>query len=81
MDRPKNDRVLDEATAAKAYARAWAERSQELERLRLRQLRAMTEAESARRFAELLAPDTGIAPQRSSGLVEQQRVFARLRTQ
>lgn len=79
MDQTANVRGHDEAQAAKAYADAWAARSLELEQLRLRQLRKMTQAESARRFAELLAPQTGIRLRAGSGLVEQQRLFARLR--
>lgn len=68
-----------EASDAEAYARAWEAASPLLQAQRLAELRALTELEAARRFAQLLAL-TGPYPLRSgSGLIEQQRVFNRLR--
>lgn len=67
------------AVEAKAYVRFWATAEAELEAERLRDLRELTEAESARRFMRLLQMP-GPYPLRSgSGLVEQQRIFSRLR--
>jgi len=65
--------------AAKAYASQWAARSLELERLRLHNLRAMTEADSALLFAQRLSAAPTLPLRPGSGLVEQQRLLARLR--
>lgn len=48
-----------------------------LRRMRLEELRSMTEADSARIFAQL-DPPRPYALRPSSGLVEQQRLFAKL---
>jgi hypothetical protein len=64
---------------ARAYVRQWEARSRVLDADRLRELRALSETDAARRF-ELLTRGVRAAEQRStSGLVEQQRIFARLR--
>lgn len=66
---------------AESYAAAWRRAGPELDSKRLQELRNLSEEEAARRFAELL--DTiGDVPLRSgSGLVEQQRLLARMREQ
>jgi hypothetical protein len=65
--------------AARAYVRAWRERVAALEALRLRDLRALSELDAARRFAELLRGRLPAPPKPASGLVEQQRILSRLR--
>ncbi|MDT8449184.1 MAG: hypothetical protein RQ847_03325 [Wenzhouxiangellaceae bacterium] len=66
-------------------ARVWVERWQhaesELDARRLSGLRALTEREAAERFAALLRLEGTYPLRPSSGLVEQQRVFDRLRQQ
>lgn len=69
----------DEQDAAKALADAWQCAGEELAALRIRELRQMSEAESAQRFARFLSPPGPYPLRKSSGLVEQQRIFARLR--
>lgn len=64
---------------AKAYVRFWATADAELEVARLRDLRQLTEVESARRFMELLQIPGPYPLRPDSGLVEQQRIFSRLR--
>ena len=64
--------------AARAYAQAWRERAQALEAERLRDLRGLSEYDAALRFVML--SQTRVPPARpGSGLVEQQRIFSRLR--
>ena len=63
------------------YAATWRRAEVELEAKRLRRLRELTENESARCFAELLSPVGEVALRPGSGLVEQQRILARLREQ
>jgi len=58
---------------------AWQRAQPELEAERLRALRQMTERESAWRFAHLLCLVKPCPLRESSGLVEQQRIFSRLR--
>lgn len=67
----------NELDAARALVRLWRERSQSLEAQRLRDLRALTQADAAQRFAKLLCGASAARP--DSGLVEQQRIFSRLR--
>lgn len=63
---------------AQQYVRAWRVTATALDRQHRLELQALSEIEAARRFARLL--DIGPHPLRpSSGLVEQQRLFARLR--
>lgn len=73
--------VRDDARRFEAagFAAAWRRAAPELEARRLQALRELSEEESARCFAELLTPDGEFALRPSSGLVEQQRIFARLR--
>lgn len=68
-----------ELHAAQAYARAWRGRAALLETERLRDLRALSERDAARRFVDLLQGPPPGAPRPSSGLVEQQRILSRLR--
>lgn len=64
---------------AQAYVAAWRRAGPELEARRLRKLEELTEEESARCFAQLLS-SLGEFPLRSgSGLVEQQRILAKMR--
>lgn len=63
------------------YAAAWRRAEVELEAKRLQWLRQLTEEESARCFAELLSSVGEVALRPGSGLVEQQRIIARLREQ
>lgn len=64
---------------AEAYVRAWRRTAAAMNAERLRDLRALTELEAARRFARLLSLPGSHPLRPSSGLVEQQRIFARLR--
>lgn len=68
-----------EMGSARAYVRAWRERAAILEAERLRDLRALSELEAARRFAELLQGRLPAPPRSTCGLVEQQRILSRLR--
>ncbi|MGA8262033.1 MAG: hypothetical protein WB783_17615 [Arenicellales bacterium] len=65
---------------ARQYANAWRRAGPELERERLRALRRLSEAEAAKRFALLLRLPGPYPLRPSSGLVEQQRIFSRLRS-
>jgi hypothetical protein len=64
---------------ASALVAAWSRSAPALERERLKELERMTEGESARRFIELLQGVPPYPQRPSSGLVEQQRILARLR--
>lgn len=70
----------DEREGAKALADAWQCAHEALASVRIRELRQMSETESAERFARLLSPPGPYPLRKSSGLVEQQRIFDRLRT-
>lgn len=61
------------------WVRRWRRAEDLLEAQRLRDLKALSELESARRFASVLRVYTPYPLRPSSGLVEQQRVFNRLR--
>jgi hypothetical protein len=67
----------------KAWARTWQATGEALERIRRTELRALTEAKGLAATDNLLSLGAGMAlsAQRrgTSGLVEQQRLFARLR--
>jgi hypothetical protein len=63
-----------------AYALAWQRTVAALEPKRLEALRQMSEIEAAQRFARLLAFPQPYRLREGSGLVEQQRIFDRLRT-
>jgi len=70
----------DQRTARDLAVR-WERAGIEMEARRLSGLRTLTEREAAERFATLLRLE-GAPPLRpSSGLVEQQRIFSRLRQQ
>lgn len=68
-----------EPTEAESYAAAWRRAGPALDAKRLQTLRSLSEAESARCFAELLTPVVALPMRPSSGLVEQQRALAKLR--
>lgn len=61
------------------YVRAWERTAAALELERLRALRRLSEVEAARQFATLLSPPPPYPLRPGSGLVEQQRIFSRLR--
>jgi len=67
-----------ETGEARTYAQRWSEAASVLDERRLRDLRALTEVEAARRFA-LITTSATVPARPTSGLVEQQRIFARLR--
>jgi hypothetical protein len=64
---------------AQAYAAAWRRAGPPLEAERLRGLRQLSERQAAEKFALLLGLATSWPMRESSGLVEQQRLFMRLR--
>lgn len=66
---------------ARDLAQRWKRAESELDARRLSGLRALTEREAAERFATLLRLEGTYPLRPSSGLVEQQRVFDRLRQQ
>jgi hypothetical protein len=68
-----------EKTDAEAYVRAWHRRAAALDLERLRDLRQLSEVEAAQRFARLLWQPAAYPLRKESGLVEQQRIFSRLR--
>lgn len=69
---------LTELTDARALVRVWQDRARLLDQERLRAVQEMSEAASVRRF--VLLQGHSIPPLRaSSGLVEQQRLFLKLR--
>jgi hypothetical protein len=66
---------------AKTLVAVWQRAHDALEVERQRNLRQLSEQGSAQCFARLLRLSTPYPLRESSGLVEQQRVFARLRNQ
>jgi hypothetical protein len=64
---------------SQAYVRAWQQTAAVLEPKRLEALRRLSEVEAAQRFARLLAMPLPYPLREGSGLVEQQRIFDRLR--
>jgi hypothetical protein len=66
-------------TEAEAYAAAWRRAGAVLDEQRLQALRSLSEEDAARCFAELLTPLVDFPLRSSSGLVEQQRVLAKMR--
>jgi hypothetical protein len=66
---------------AQSYAAAWRRAGPELDAKRLQELRSLSEEDAARRFADLLAAIGEVSMRSSSGLVEQQRLLARMREQ
>lgn len=75
-----NESNVGRETGALQYASAWRRAGPELERVRLRELRELSETEAAKRFALLLRLPGPYPLRRSSGLVEQQRILSRLRS-
>lgn len=70
---------VPESAGARAYVTRWQLASEVLEPLRLAQLRSLTERDSAEIFARLLHSSLPQPSRASSGLVEQQQIFAKLR--
>lgn len=68
-------------TDIKRWAETWESAGQALEALRRRELQAMTDDDVRRAIADLFsdAVRADLPPRTNSGLVEQQRLFARLR--
>lgn len=66
-------------TEAESYAAAWRRAGPELDAKRLQRLRCLTEEDSARCFAQLLTPAVELPLRSTSGLVEQQRAFQKMR--
>lgn len=66
---------------ARTLAATWRRAHDALEAERLSELRRLSERDSAQRFARLLRLSMPYPLRESSGLVEQQRIFARLRNQ
>lgn len=66
---------------AQAYVQAWRRAETLLENKRLCALRQLSEEEAAQRFARLLCTSESYPLRNGSGLVEQQRIFSRLRDQ
>jgi len=74
----------DELALMKRWVDTWKTAGPELERIKREELRAMTEQEALLRVERVMnsrAPDRWNRPDRrtSSGLIEQQRLFAGLR--
>ncbi|MGH8634426.1 MAG: hypothetical protein ACRET7_09880 [Burkholderiales bacterium] len=67
----------------KKWAETWERAGRELALVRRRELEAMTDEDVRRAVADLFsgAVTTGLPPRTTSGLVEQQRLFAALRRQ
>lgn len=76
---PADDSKVPHQADAERYVRVWGRAAAELDRERLRDLRQLSEVEAARRFADLLCVPPPYPLREGSGLVEQQRIFARLR--
>ena len=74
---------MDERAANKLWVEQWRMAGPLLERVRYEELRAMTDDEAARAFeslAELACDDNHPTSRTTSGFVEQQRLFLKLRT-
>lgn len=67
------------AGTAKALADRWRQSQPALEEERLQRLRGLSEREAALQFARLLQIPSPYPLRPTSGLVEQQRILARLR--
>lgn len=65
--------------AARDYAKAWDVAGAALDAERLHQLRTLTETEAARIFAALSHSPFRYPQRHTSGLVQQQQIFSRLR--
>ena len=69
----------DSGSDAETLVRTWRRAQPELEAERLRELRRLSERESAQRFARLLRLSKPYPLREGSGLVEQQLIFLRMR--
>jgi hypothetical protein len=78
MENPESNQPPDDA--AKLAAR-WFRTQPALEAERLRRLRSLSERDAAEQFARLLQSSGPYPLRPTSGLVEQQRILARLRNQ
>jgi hypothetical protein len=79
--RPKAPSNQDSTRTAKAMVNVWRGAQSALQAERLQRLRGLSEKDAARQFAELLQIRGPYPLRQSSGLVEQQRLLAPLRTQ
>jgi len=77
LQKPASERPS--ASTAEALAERWRHAQPALERERLHRLRALGERDAALQFAQVLQIRTAYPLRSSSGLVEQQRILARLR--
>lgn len=80
-----NATLPDETASIRRWVETWKLAGPELERIRKKELRALTEEEAfeiAEMLSDSVADDVWIKPQRrdSLGLVEQQRLLQKLRT-
>jgi hypothetical protein len=68
-------------TDIKRWAETWASAGQALDALRRRELAAMTDDDARRAIADIFSGPipADLPPRTTSGLVEQQRLFASLR--
>lgn len=68
-------------TDVRRWAETWERAGRELALIRRRELEAMTDEDVRRAIADLFsgAVTAGLPPRTTSGLVEQQRLFAALR--
>lgn len=68
-------------TDLKRWAETWERAGRELERIRREELARMTDDDVRRAISDLFsgASTTDLEPSTTSGLVEQQRLFAKLR--
>lgn len=73
--------IQDPTCGAKAMVEVWHKAQVVLDDERLKRLRNLSEQDSARQFARLLQIPGPYPLRPSSGLVEQQRLLSRLRTQ
>lgn len=76
----KTPLIQDSTRSAKAMVDVWREAQKTLEAERLKRLRGLSEQDAARQFAQMLQICSPYPLRPSSGLVEQQRLLARLRT-
>lgn len=72
---------MDEKELIRRWIETWRQAGPELEAIRRRELEAMTDDDVRRQVSNLFSGPypSYLAPSRDSGLVEQQRRFARIR--
>lgn len=78
---PKTLMSQSSTAAAKEMVDVWRKGQAALEAERLQRLRGLSELDGARQFAQVLQILSPYPLRPSSGLVEQQRLLSRLRTQ